>query len=215
MWRLFVGRPSEDDQSDVQRNSRRQKLQQLQRDRVEEERRRTVELEKARQETRVKRLEQEMRRRQLEEERQLCRRAEQLERELSKYNVHRMLPLGQDRHFNTYWFFDGVGSGAYAAGCGAGRLFVQMKADDSWASYSDPGEIDLLLQRLNPKGERERQLKKTLARVHDRITAAVARRHQDILTNARQEDVRRSDRIKTAPKHSSSSLYQNKWRANL
>lgn len=70
-------------------------------------------------------------RRKLEEEaRQIQKKEEQLEHNMRRYNTLRIKPLGRDRFYNRYYYFDNLG-GASTHGTG-GRLYVQS-----------PDEIDL------------------------------------------------------------------------
>lgn len=62
-----------------------------------------------------------------------------VEREFRRYQgVARSRPLGKDRFFNRYWWFDGVG-GMHLVGpnnsiqYGTGRLFVQGPTKEDWA----------------------------------------------------------------------------------
>lgn len=61
-----------------------------------------------------------------------------VEREFRRYQgVARCRPLGRDRFFNRYWWFDGVGGMnliGQGAGVlyGAGRLFVQGPSQEDW-----------------------------------------------------------------------------------
>lgn len=63
-----------------------------------------------------------------------------VEREFRRYqNVPRVRPLGKDRFFNRYWWFDGVGSADLVSETGeeilwgTGRLFIQGADEEEWA----------------------------------------------------------------------------------
>lgn len=70
------------------------------------------------------------------------RRDDQVEREFRRnYGVARCRPLGKDRFFNRYWWFDGVGGMSLdsknaanhgGASYGTARLFVQGPSSEDW-----------------------------------------------------------------------------------
>lgn len=71
---------------------------------------------------------------------QVNKKDEFVEREFRRYfGVARSVPLGKDRFFNRYWWFDGVG-GMQLVGpnnsiqYGTGRLFVQGPTQEDWDS---------------------------------------------------------------------------------
>ena len=96
-----------------QREAKRMKLHHLQR---EEARARNQEI-KIRNEAR-KRLD--------EDERAVLRKDEQVERDLRKYNTHRIKPLGRDKFYNRYYYLDDIGGTLLH---GSGKLFVQCPSD--------------------------------------------------------------------------------------
>ena len=57
-----------------------------------------------------------------------------VEREFRRWQgVPRCRPLGKDRFFNRYWWFDGVGGMSLVdQGYGTGRLFVQGPCEEDW-----------------------------------------------------------------------------------
>ncbi|KAI8375497.1 ATP-utilizing chromatin assembly and remodelling N-terminal-domain-containing protein [Blakeslea trispora] len=100
-----------------QREAKRMKLHHLQR---EEARARNQEM-KVRNESR-KRLD--------DDERAVLKKDEQVERDLRKYNTHRIKPLGRDKFYNRYYYLDDIGGTLLH---GSGKLFVQCPSDtDIW-----------------------------------------------------------------------------------
>ena len=81
-------------------------------------------------------------------------RDEQTEREFRRHQqVLRVRPLGKDRFFNRYWYFDGIGTMELLSEegkpvYGTGRLFVQGPSAEDWmAAYETEGGEDGLKQR--------------------------------------------------------------------
>ncbi|KAL3684941.1 hypothetical protein R1sor_002963 [Riccia sorocarpa] len=127
---------------------------------------------------------------------------EQLDRELEKRSI-RTSSLGKDRERNVYWFFNREG-----------RLFVEDKHSTRWGYYSAKEELDALLSSLNPKGVRERQLQKQLQKHYLKISQALTRRSKEIAQRVAGEEinVRRSLRVRTAPRLTGFLAYENKQR---
>ncbi|EPQ28067.1 uncharacterized protein PFL1_04394 [Pseudozyma flocculosa PF-1] len=73
-----------------------------------------------------------------DEEAKLWKREEAIEREFRKVLLApRMIPLGRDRFYARYWWFDGVGSTSLVGGGGSvlyqtGRIFVQGPSREEW-----------------------------------------------------------------------------------
>ncbi|KAG6548407.1 hypothetical protein Mapa_009893 [Marchantia paleacea] len=130
------------------------------------------------------------------------KRQEQLDRELEKRSI-RTTPLGKDRNHNVYWFFHREG-----------RLFVEDKNSRNWGYYSAKEELDALLGSLNPKGVRERLLQKQMEKHYQKISNALTRRSKGIAQKISVEDVavRRSVRVRTAPRITGFLAYVNKLR---
>ncbi|KAI7906927.1 uncharacterized protein BX663DRAFT_494236 [Cokeromyces recurvatus] len=61
-----------------------------------------------------------------EEERVMHKKEEQIERDMRKYNNHRIKPLGRDKFYNRYYYLDDIGGTLLH---GSGRLFVQSPSD--------------------------------------------------------------------------------------
>lgn len=86
-----------------------------------------------------------------------------------RLKVLRVRPLGVDREYNKYWYFDEHGS---AFGFfGSGKIFVSTP-DWKWSYYSNAEELDQIIEYLNPKGERELALKNTLLQDYDQLIAS-------------------------------------------
>ncbi|WOK97380.1 DDT domain-containing protein [Canna indica] len=130
---------------------------------------------------------------------------EHLEREIEKLSV-RTNSLGKDRNYNRYWFFRREG-----------RLFVESSDSMQWGYYTTKEELDALLGSLNPKGERERGLKRQLEKYYNRISLALHKRSKDIAQKILLEEnvLRRSTRVRAQPRDGSATAflrYVNKWR---
>ncbi|KAJ7528779.1 hypothetical protein O6H91_15G019500 [Diphasiastrum complanatum] len=129
---------------------------------------------------------------------------EQLDREMEKCLI-RTSPLGRDRSFNRYWFFPREG-----------RVFVESEDSSKWGFYSSKEEVEALCKSLNPKGLREKYLQRQLEKHHIRITNSLQRRSKEVLQRIAVEEasVRRSLRVRTAPKLTGFLAYVNKYRSN-
>jgi hypothetical protein len=62
---------------------------------------------------------------------------EQLTGNIMLHNVTRVRPLGVDREFNKYWFFD-IFADELHYGCG--RVIVEKK-DGNWGYYQSEGHV--------------------------------------------------------------------------
>lgn len=138
-------------------------------------------------------------------ERSKEQRKEFLEKEMEK-RVIRTNTLGKDRDYNRYWFFRRDG-----------RVFVESSDSNQWGYYSSKEELDALMGSLNPKGERERALKKQLEKHYPRICKELQKRSKDIDQKIGIEDsvVRRSTRVRAPPKDNPALAflkYSNKWK---
>ncbi|CAL9081762.1 unnamed protein product [Musa textilis] len=132
---------------------------------------------------------------------------EHLEREIEKLSV-RTNCLGKDRNHNRYWFFRRER-----------RVFVESSDSMRWGYYSIKEELDALLGSLNPKGERERGLKRQLEKYYNRISLALQKRSKDVAQKVLLEEnvLRRSTRVRAQPRDSSATAflrYKNKWKEN-
>ncbi|KAJ4965770.1 hypothetical protein NE237_017619 [Protea cynaroides] len=119
-------------------------------------------------------------------------RKEHLERQMEKHFI-RSNPLGKDRNYNRYWFFQSDG-----------RVFVESSDSKLWGYYYTKEELDALMGSLNCKGERERALKKQLEKYYDRICPALQKRSRDIAQKIALEEavLRRSTRVRAPPRDS-------------
>ncbi|CEP08391.1 hypothetical protein [Parasitella parasitica] len=79
-----------------------------------------------REEQRARQVRNEARRKLDEEERVLHRKEEQLERDMRKYSLNRIKPLGRDKFYNRYYYFDDIGGTLLH---GSGKLYVQSPSD--------------------------------------------------------------------------------------
>lgn len=72
-----------------------------------------------------------------------------VEREFRRWQgVPRCRPLGKDRFFNRYWWFDGVGGMSLVeGGFGTGRLFIQGPCEEDW-TMATAFQEDLVDRRL-------------------------------------------------------------------
>ncbi|KAK6125550.1 hypothetical protein DH2020_040713 [Rehmannia glutinosa] len=132
-------------------------------------------------------------------------RKEFLEREIEKRFI-RTSPLGKDRNFNRYWFFRRDG-----------RIFVENSESTQWGYYQTKEELDALIGSLNPKGVRERALKKQLQKFYNKICSELQKRSKDEMQRIEIEEalVRRSTRVRAPPRENPSLSflkYVNKWK---
>ncbi|KAJ1821265.1 hypothetical protein LPJ56_003275, partial [Coemansia sp. RSA 2599] len=111
---------------EVRREMRKiaEQLQELDKAEADEQQRPAVSREQGRREKEAELQRQKERRRLGEAERTQQRRLDNLERDLRRNAVGRLVPLGVDRFLTRYYFLDGVGD-CPLAGAGSGRLLVQ------------------------------------------------------------------------------------------
>ncbi|KAL2942749.1 Bromodomain adjacent to zinc finger domain protein 1A [Bienertia sinuspersici] len=98
-----------------------------------------------------------------------------------------------------------------------GRVFVENSDSKQWGYYCSKEELDALMGSLNPKGERERALKKQLDKHYPRISKELQKRSKDVAQRMALEEavVRRSTRVRAPPKDNPSLAflkYSNKWK---
>lgn len=132
-------------------------------------------------------------------------RKEYLEREMEKRFI-RTTPLGKDKDHNRYWFFRRDG-----------RIFVENSDSTLWGYYNTKAELDAFIASLNPKGVRERALKKQLEKYYDRICLGLQKRSKEVARNMALEDadVRRSTRVRAPPRENPALAFRNyinKWK---
>jgi hypothetical protein len=128
---------------------------------------------------------------------------EHLEREMEKHYI-RTMPLGKDRFHNRFWFF-----------FREGRLFVESDDCKRWGYYSAKEELDALFNSLNVKGIREKALHKQMETVYGKISTALQKRSKELAQRYAVEEasVRRSERVRTAPRLTGFLAYVNRLRA--
>ncbi|XP_073154929.1 uncharacterized protein [Henckelia pumila] len=133
-------------------------------------------------------------------------RKEFLDREIEKRFI-RTVPLGKDRNYCRYWFFRRDG-----------RIFVESSDSNQWGCYKTKEEFDALIGSLNPKGERERALKKQLQKFYNKICSQLNKRSKEATQrDVMEEDalVRRSTRVRAPPRENPALAflkYENKWK---
>ncbi|GMH10255.1 hypothetical protein Nepgr_012096 [Nepenthes gracilis] len=132
-------------------------------------------------------------------------RREYLEQEMEKRYI-RTNSLGKDRDYNRYWFFQRDG-----------RVFVESSDFKEWGYYSSMAELDALMGSLNPKGERERALKKQLKKHYQKICLELQKRNRGTAQKYAMEEseVRRSSRVRAPPRANPALAflnYVNKWK---
>ncbi|KAG9129258.1 hypothetical protein Leryth_006472 [Lithospermum erythrorhizon] len=118
-------------------------------------------------------------------------RKQYLEREIEKRYV-RTNPLGKDKDYYRYWFFQRDG-----------RIFVESSDSRQWGYYCTKEELDAFLNSLNSKGVRERALKKQVEKYYDKICLGLLKRAKDTNQKIEVEDeasLRRSTRVRAPPK---------------
>ncbi|KAG0271064.1 hypothetical protein BGZ95_001189 [Linnemannia exigua] len=124
--------PSQDGDSDThaangdmsRSESRQEKLKRQQMEREQHESRRNQDLLRQRALNKARSAEQKMRydarKRLMDRESALNRKEEQVDRDSRRYGIARVRPLGKDRFYNRYWYFDGL-----TMDHGTDRLYVQ------------------------------------------------------------------------------------------
>ncbi|KAG0322830.1 hypothetical protein BGZ99_003142 [Dissophora globulifera] len=292
--------------------SRQEKLKRQQQERELLETRRHQDLMRQRATTKARAMEQKVRhdarKRLMDKEHAVNKREEQVDRNMRRYAIARVKPLGKDRFFNRYWYFDGITmdhatdrvyvqspsfldletvrarrdrervmkrqraedpfggldellkaqemeiqQGLVVADKAAKEKKLQLEkeraaldtdtdtdtnddddgdnsekkskkaglkltngsssssTDDKlvdetvpvehmpakWSYYSEPEQVDTLLQWLNSRGHRESELSEAINSHYDLIVGGMQRRHQDLLSQLQREQHRRSTRTKT------------------
>ncbi|KAG8383925.1 hypothetical protein BUALT_Bualt04G0064700 [Buddleja alternifolia] len=133
-------------------------------------------------------------------------RKEFIEREIEK-RIIRISPLGKDRDYCRYWFFRR-----------GGRIFVDNSDSTQWGYYQTKEELDALIGSLNPKGERERALKKQLQKFYTKICSGLQKRSKEAMQQRMEMEealVRRSTRVRAPPRENPALAflkYVNKWK---
>lgn len=132
-------------------------------------------------------------------------RKEHLEREMERRVIHTN-PLGKDRDYHRYWVFRRDA-----------RIFIESCDSNQWGYYSTKDELDSFMGSLNPKGERERALKKQLEKHYGKICAEIQKRSKEVAHRMEMEDavVRRSTRVRAPPRENPALAflnYVNKWK---
>ncbi|CAJ0916343.1 3906_t:CDS:10 [Entrophospora sp. SA101] len=150
-----------------------------------------------------------------DEEISLQRKEEQIEKDKKKYAMPRSIPLGYDRFYNKYFYFDGLGI-AVGEKYGTGKIWVQVpqeqdlrmltdrdvqhyykrkKAEDSGMNFGQWGYYEDVSDWLNTKGNRESVLKSKLLNRYQELSACLMKRQQDLTTPRMTIEVRRSKRV--------------------
>ncbi|KAL2521229.1 DDT domain-containing protein [Forsythia ovata] len=135
-----------------------------------------------------------------------AQRKEYLEREMEK-RIVRTNSLGKDRNRNRYWFFRREA-----------KIFVESTDSMQWGYYETKEELDALIGSLNPKGERERALKKQLEKNYNKIILELQKRSKEAAHRIAMEEeavLRRSTRVRAPPRENPAFAflkYVNKWK---
>ncbi|XP_068665460.1 uncharacterized protein [Aristolochia californica] len=172
--------------------------------RLEEERRahetsRTAKLRRLQKETKAQE--------QVAKEKKLrAQKEEHFKREMEKIFI-RTNALGKDCNHNRYWFFQREG-----------RLFVESTDHEQWGFYASKEELDGLIGSLNPKGERELDLKLQLEKHYSKICTAMQKRGKEVAQKVVLDTavLRRSVRVSVPPKGYVPPFlkYVNKWKVS-
>ncbi|KAF9549729.1 hypothetical protein EC957_002793 [Mortierella hygrophila] len=146
--------PSQDDDSDThatngdlsRTESRQEKLKRQQVEREQQENRRNQDLLRQRVLMKAKSAEQKLRydaRKKLtDREAALNRKDEQIDRDSRRYGIARVRPLGKDRFYNRYWYFDGI-----TMDHGTDRLYVQSPSFLDLEVMRTSGNKNKILER--------------------------------------------------------------------
>ncbi|KAG0209294.1 hypothetical protein BGX28_010397 [Mortierella sp. GBA30] len=126
--------------------SRQEKLRRQQLERELQETRRHQDLLRQRALTKAKSAEQkarhDARRRLTDKEHSLNRKEEQVDRDSRRYGIARVRPLGKDRFYNRYWYFDGI-----TMDHGTDRLYVQSPSFLDLEAVRSRTDKDRVLKR--------------------------------------------------------------------
>ncbi|KAG0055875.1 hypothetical protein BGZ83_007164 [Gryganskiella cystojenkinii] len=295
--------------------SRQEKLKRQQQEREQEEVRRAQDLARQRALSKAKSAELktklDARKKLLDQENALARKEELVDRDTQRFAIARIRPLGKDRFFNRYWYFDSITmthgtdriyvqspsfldlelmrtrsdkdkvlkrQNVEDPSCRLGELLqhqeteiikgiitekaarekkLQMEkerevdTDDEdeklshhaghgltngvskspsespeeshldetkavehmsshWGYYSEPEQVDQLMQWLNVKGVREHALIQALEKQYDMIVEGMQRRHHDLVKQFERDNHRRSTRTKTVQASEGYLGYVNK-----
>ncbi|KAF9150807.1 hypothetical protein BG015_007352 [Linnemannia schmuckeri] len=168
--------PSQDGDSDThavngdlsRTESRQEKLKRQQMEREQQENRRNQDLLRQRALMKAKSAEQKLRydaRKKLaDREAALNRKEEQIDRDSRRYGIARVRPLGKDRFYNRYWYFDGI-----TMDHGTDRLYVQSPSFLDLEVMRTSGNKNQILERQkteDPTGGLDE-----LMRLHDQEIA--------------------------------------------
>ncbi|KAG0074351.1 hypothetical protein BGZ90_010839 [Linnemannia elongata] len=191
--------PSQDTDSDThamngdlsRTESRQEKLKRQQVEREQQESRRNQDLLRQRALMKAKSAEQKLRydaRKKLaDREAALNRKEEQIDRDSRRYGIARVRPLGKDRFYNRYWYFDGI-----TMDHGTDRLYVQSPSFLDLEVMRTSGVKDKILKRQkveDPAGGLDE-----LMRLHDQeitnglVLEKVARERKLMLEKERALD---------------------------
>ncbi|KAF9581312.1 hypothetical protein BGW38_001714 [Lunasporangiospora selenospora] len=142
--------------------SRQEKLRRQQLEREQEESKRFEDLARQRAISKAKsaelRVRQVQRKKFIERENAITHREEQIEREMARLAVGRVRPLGKDRFYNRYWYFDGI-----TMNHGTDRIFVQSPSFLDLETLRARDDQEDVLQRFKDQdqtGTMEKILKK-------------------------------------------------------
>ncbi|KAG0282898.1 hypothetical protein BGZ96_012730 [Linnemannia gamsii] len=151
--------PSQDGDSDThgvngdlsRSESRQEKLKRQQMEREQQENRRNQDLLRQRALLKAKSAEQKLRydaRKKLSDrESALNRKEEQIDRDSRRYGIARVRPLGKDRFYNRYWYFDGI-----TMDHGTDRLYVQSPSFLDLEVMRTSGDKNQILKRQKIEG---------------------------------------------------------------
>ncbi|KAF9927852.1 hypothetical protein FBU30_002815 [Linnemannia zychae] len=161
--------PSQDGDSDnhvvngdmSRSESRQEKLRRQQLEREQQENRRHQDLLRQRALNKARSAEQKLRhdaRKKLtDRENALIRKEEQIDRDSRRYGIARVRPLGKDRFYNRYWYFDGI-----TMDHGTDRLYVQSPSFlDLEVMRTSTSRVEILKRQKaeDPAGELDELLK--------------------------------------------------------
>lgn len=106
--------------------SRQEAMKRRQAEREEQENKRIKMHHIQREEQRAQKVRNDARKKLDEEERLMHKKEEQVERDMRKYSVNRIKPLGRDKFYNRYYYLDDIGGTLLH---GSGKLYVQSPSD--------------------------------------------------------------------------------------
>ncbi|CAJ0744971.1 22790_t:CDS:2 [Entrophospora sp. SA101] len=125
-----------------------------------------------------------------DEEISLQRKEEQIEKDKKKYVMPHSIPLGYDRFYNKYFYFDGLGI-TVGEKYGTGKIWVQVPQEQDLRMLTDR-DVHHYYKRKKAEDSvnRESVLKNKLLNHYQELSACLMKRKQDLTTPCMTIEVR-------------------------